>query len=304
MTAESPALPAAGLQVGPSAVSRRWRNVRRFVRRQPLGTLGIAIIVVLAVLAIFAPWLRTSDPNEFGDDVIVSPSADHWFGTNRNGQDIWSRVVYGARPSLMVGLMTVAAALVGGTLLGLSAGYLGGWIDLVISRIFEVLNSFPAVLFGLVVGVALGPGLGTVILAISIVFTPAIGRILRGGVISERSRQYVEAARVIGASEGRVMMRHMLPNIAPLIIVLASTTLPAAILTEAALSFLGVGLPLDQASWGKDLGGQTRSYFTLAPWLAIFPGIALSLTVLAFNLLGDALRDELDPRLRNTAFRS
>ncbi len=304
MAIEVPAVSVVEPQLGPSGLGRRMRSVRRFIRRQPLGTAGILIIVVLAVLAIFAPFLRTSDPNEFGDDVIVSPSADHWFGTNRNGQDIWSRVVYGARPSLAVGLMTVAAALVGGTILGLTAGYLGGLADLVISRVFEVLNSFPAVLFGLVVGVALGPGLGTVILAISIVFTPAIGRILRSGVIAERNRQYVEAARVIGAAEGRVMFRHVLPNITPLIIVLASTTLPAAILTEAALSFLGVGLPLDQASWGKDLGGQTRSYFTLAPWLAIFPGVALSLTVVAFNLLGDALRDELDPRLRNTAFRS
>jgi ABC-type dipeptide/oligopeptide/nickel transport system permease subunit len=299
MAAESQALPARQ-ELGPTIATRYLNNIKRFVRRQPMGAASAVVILVLALLAIFAPVLRTENPRAFGDAILESPSWAHWFGTNRDGNDMWSRVVYGARPSLAVGLAVVTVSVIGGTIVGLIAGYLGGWVDIVISRMFEVLNSIPAILFGLVIGVAMGPGLDAVVIAVSIAFMPAIGRILRGGVLAERNRQYVEAARVIGATEVRVMFRHMLPNLVPLMIVLASTSLPAAILTEAALSYLGVGLPIGDPSWGGDLGGTARSLFTLAPWLAIFPGIALSLTVLAFNLLGDSLRDELDPRLRNT----
>ncbi|QFG03172.1 ABC transporter permease [Tepidiforma bonchosmolovskayae] len=277
-------------------------KVRRFARRQPLGTASAVVIAGLVLMAVFAdaPFMRTTDPKEFGSDILVGPSADHWFGTNRNGQDLYSRVVYGARPSLMVGTATVLISVVGGTVLGLLAGYLGRFVDTLISRLSEVLLSFPAILFGLVVATWLGPGLRSVIIAISIIFTPVIMRIIRGGVLVERQRVYVEAARVIGCSEARVMFRHILPNIGPLVIVVASTTLPAAILAESALTFLGVGLPLGEPSWGNDLGPQARAYFNTAWWLAVFPGLALSLTVLAFNLLGDALRDELDPRLRGS----
>ncbi len=303
--------------LGPSMISRRWRGARHFVRRQPLGALGIFIIVVLVTLAVFAPLLTDVSPTDIGDDVLVEPSADHWFGTNRAAQDMWTRVIYGGRPSLTVGLAVVLIGVIGGTVMGLLAGYLGGWVDMVISRVFEVLNSVPSILFGLVIGASLGPKLDdtlgsdfiinprllAIVIAVSIAFLPAIGRILRGGVIAERNRQYVEAARVIGASETRVMFRHVLPNLLPLMIVLASTSLPAAILTEAALSYLGVGLPYGDASWGGDLGGSARQLFSLAPWLAIFPGVALGLTVLAFNLLGDSLRDELDPRLRGSGLR-
>ena len=303
MAVDTQALPARP-QAGPSTFSRAWNRSKRFVRRQPLGTAGVFVILILIIMAVFAPWLNTVDPKMFGEDVLVGPNSDHWFGTNRDAQDMWSRVIYGARPSLAVGLSVVGIALIGGTILALLAGYLSGWVDIIISRTFEVLNSIPAILFGLVIGIAMGPGLDAVIIAVSVSFTPAIGRIMRSGVLAERNRQYVEAARVIGAPEMRVMWRHLLPNCIPLMIVLASTTLPAAILTEAALSYLGVGLPVGDPSWGQDLGGQARSFFTIGWWLAVFPGVALSLTVLAFNLLGDALRDELDPRLRNTGLRS
>ena len=302
---------------GPSLLSRRWRGARRFVRRQPLGAFGIFVIVTLLILAIFAPLLTDIGPTEIGNDVLVEPGSAHWFGTNRAAQDMWSRVLYGGRPSLTVGVAVVLVSVLGGTVLGLMAGYLGGWVDIVISRAFEVLNSVPSILFGLVIGASLGPKLDdklgsdfiinprllAIVIAVSIAFLPAIGRILRGGVIAERNRQYVEAARVIGATEARVMFAHVLPNLLPLMIVLASTSLPAAILTEAALSYLGVGLPYGDPSWGGDLGGSARALFSLAPWLAIFPGIALGLTVLAFNLLGDSLRDELDPRLRGSGLR-
>ena len=236
---------AAPIDTGPSVAARRWKGAKRFVRRQPLGTAGVVIIVLLLVMAIFAPWLNTVDPKEFGEDVLVGPSSNHWFGTNRDAQDMWSRVVYGApgRPCPSESRRS-SSPVIGGTIIGLVAGYLGGWVDIIISRAFEVLNSIPAILFGLVIGVAMGAGLDAVIIAVSIAFTPAIGRIMRGGVLAERNRQYVEAARVLGVSETRIMWRHLLPNLAPLMIVLMSTTLPAAILTEAALSYLGVGLPV------------------------------------------------------------
>ncbi|MCC6381501.1 MAG: ABC transporter permease [Dehalococcoidia bacterium] len=303
MAAHTEILDVVAPRLVPSFLSRRARGIRRFIRRQPLGTAAIVVIVVLVFAALFAPLLNTTDPKEFGEDILAEPGSAHWFGTNRNGQDMWSRVVYGARPSLAVGLATVTFSVIGGAVLALLAGYAGGWIDIAISRLFEVVNSIPAILFGLVIGVAMGQGLWPVVIAVTVAFTPAIGRILRGSVLAERNRQYVEAAQVIGASGPRVMFRHVLPNILPLMIVIASTTLPAAILTEAALSYLGVGLPVGDPSWGQDLGGSARSLFTLAPWLAIFPGLALSLTVLAFNLLGDALRDELDPRLRGSGIR-
>ena len=286
------------------ALPRRWaRNGLRFVRRQPLGAFGLLVIVAFTLASLFADYLRTSDPKAFGDDILSDPGWAHWFGTNRDGQDLWSRVLYRARPSLRVGIATVGIALAGGTVLGLLAGYFGGPIDTLISRAADIMVAFPALLFGLVMAAWLGPGLRSVIIAISVVFTPIIMRIVRSGVLQERNRAYVEAARVVGASEARVMARHILPNLVPLLIVVASTTLPAAILAESGLTFLGAGLPLGEPSWGNDLGPKARTYFDVAPWLAIFPGIALSLTVLAFNLLGDALRDELDPRLRGSGLR-
>lgn len=293
----------AGVLAGPvSRPTFGLGRLKRFARRQPLGTASAVVIGLLVFAAVFAdaPFMRTTDPKEFGSNILVPPSGEHWFGTNRNGQDLYSRVVYGARPSLMVGMATVLISVVGGTVLGLLAGYLGGVVDTVISRLSEVLLSFPAILFGLVVATWLGPGLKAVIIAISIIFTSVIMRIIRGAVLVERQRMYVDAARVIGCSEARLMFRHILPNIGPLVIVVASATLPAAILAESALTFLGVGLPLGEPSWGNDLGPQARAYFNMAWWLAVFPGVALSLTVLAFNLLGDALRDELDPRLRGS----
>lgn len=299
LTIEGRSLVEAGmLERPPSAPARGLASVRRFIRTQPLGAASVVVIVLIVVAAIFAPALRTSDPTRFGRDVLVGPSAAHWFGTNRQGQDLWSRVIYGARPSLQVGIVTVAFGVLGGTVLGLLTGYLGGWLDTLISRAADVLVAFPTILFGLVIAAALGAGLRSVIVAISIIIAPIVMRIVRSSVLQERQTMYVEAARVIGASDARVMFRHILPNVLPLVIVIASTTLPAAILLEAGLSFLGVGLPLGQPSWGNDLGADARRYFTSAPWLAIFPGLALSLTVLAFNLLGDALRDVLDPRLR------
>lgn len=312
-------------------VGLRWlRAARRFITHQPLGAFGIAVIVLFIILAVFADYVRTSDPmTQKGSVVLASPSAEHWFGTNRQGQDVWSRVVYGLRPSLAVGFAIVTVALAGGTLLALMAGFFGGKIDMLISRIADIINSFPTILFGMVAATAdLGaklesgvtgiPGIGhiigwpltipedgllNVIIAVSIVFTPLIMRIIRGGVLQERNRTYIEAGRSIGCSETRLMFRHVLPNLAPLMIVVASTTLPSAIIVEASLSFLGAGLPVGKPSLGSDLAGQARSYFAVAWWMAVFPGLALGLLVMSFNFLGDSLRDVLDPRLRGTGTR-
>ena len=287
---------------------RRFDWLRDFVRKQPLGAIGAAIIAVVVFAALAAPILWTVDPQAFSSAVLESPSGDHWFGTNREGKDIWSRVLYGGRISLKVGAATVVISVLGGTALALIAGFLGGVVDFGFSRIADVLIAFPSILFALtlrtsfyddvpdVPGVSKGELL--VIISIVIVFTPTIFRIVRGAVLEQRGSVYVDAARVIGANEGRIMFRHIMPNLAGLMIVIASTTLPAAILTESALSFLGVGVEVGTPSWGADLSGNARNFFTTAPWLVIFPGLALSLTVLAFNLLGDSLRDTLDPRLR------
>jgi ABC-type dipeptide/oligopeptide/nickel transport system permease subunit len=258
------------------------------------------MVILIAFLAVFAPILHTSDPQHSGGDILASPSWSHWFGTNRAGTDMWSRVVYGARPALLIGLATVCLGIGGGVVLGSLAAYMGSVVDFAISRTAEFIISYPLLLFAIIVAAALGPGLDAVIVAISLNFLAASARIMRGAILQELQLPYVEASRVTGASGPRILFRHLIPNIVPLIIVTATASLAAAVLAEAAISFLGFGLEQGSADWGVDLGVEARTYFTVQPWLAVFPGAALSLTVLAFNLLGDALRDVLDPRLRGS----
>ncbi len=285
--------------------ARTWQATRRFIRRQPLGFAGLVVIALMLIGAIFAPQLRTSDPGGFGEDILAKPGWDHWFGTNRDGQDMWSRVLYGARPALQIGVGAVLVSLLIATVLALLAGFVGGVVDMLISRLMDILICLPAILWALVLVSSAGdiPGLDqrgvkTLIVAICIGLVPIITRILRGNVLQEKERPYIEAARVLGANEWRIMFRHILPNLAPLLIIVGSATLPAAILAEAGLSVIGLGLEPGSPSWGGDLGGKARGLFATYWWLPIFPGIALSLAVLAFNLLGDSLRDTLDPRLR------
>jgi ABC-type dipeptide/oligopeptide/nickel transport system permease subunit len=307
MTAATVSAPA--IDTGPSTRRNAFGWFKRFARQQPLAVVGAALLAVVIATAIFADVIATHNPRDFSADVLKGPSSEHYFGTNREGKDIFSRIVHGSRVSLKVGLVTVVVSLMGGTLLALLAGYLGGVVDWVLSRLAELIIAFPAILFALTLRTSLyndlpdsvlflSKGEFVVIVAICIIFTPAIFRIMRGGVLEQRGAQYVEAARVMGASEVRIMARHLLPNITGLMIVLVSTTLPAAILLESSLSFLGVGVEVGTPSWGADLSGNARSFFARAPWIAIFPGLALSITVLALNVLGDGLRDALDPRLR------
>jgi ABC-type dipeptide/oligopeptide/nickel transport system permease subunit len=282
----------------PTLLQRQWRWAKRFVRTQPLGVAGAAIILMIIIAAIFADVIATHDPTSTSTDILVGPGSDHFFGTTRQGKDVFSRVIHGAVVSLQVGLFTVLLSVIGGTVLALLAGYFGGLVDQVISRVADVLIAFPSILFALTLATAIGKGLTTVVIAISIIFIPVIMRIMRGAVLQQRTGMYVEAARTVGASEYRIIFRHILPNLMGIAIITASSTLPAAILTESSLSFLGVGVKLGEPSWGGDLSGDSRQFFQIAWWMAIFPGAALSLTVLAFNLLGDSLRDTLDPRLR------
>ena len=295
---------AADLPPPPS----RWKPYKRFVRTQPFGIIGLALLVLVIVSSVAAPLISSHDPQKFSGDVLLSPSLDHPFGTTRDGKDVFARILYGGRVSLKVGVAVVLVSILGGTLLALLAGYIGGVVDFLLSRIAELLVSFPAILLALTLRTSIGDDVPNlpflskgeilVIISICILFTPGIFRIMRGAVLEQRGALYVESARVVGAPETRIMLRHVLPNLAGLMIVVTSTALPGAILTESGLSFLGVGVPVGTPSWGADLSGSARSFFVRAPWIAIFPGLALSITVLGFNLLGDALRDALDPRLR------
>ena len=285
------------------------QRILRFIRREPLGFVSGLIIAGLIFMSAAAPILNTTDPSAFSTDVLKGPSSEHYFGTNRQGRDLWSRVLYGGRVSLKVGVATVIISIIAATILALLAGFFGGFVDFLLGRLADVFIAFPAIILALTfraslkgtipdLGVIMSSGELLVTIAIAIPFIPGIFRIMRGAVLEQRSSVYVEAAEASGATSLRVMFRHILPNITALVIVLTTTSLPAAILAESGLSFLGVGVPIEIPSWGAELSGQSRAFFQKAPWLAIFPGIALSLTVFAFNILGDALRDTLDPRLR------
>ena len=283
-------------------------NVLRWARSEPAGALGVLLILIIAFGSGAAPLLRTTNPQTleaFTPNVLVGPSSEFFFGTDRQGKDVWSSVLYGGRISLKIGVATVLVGTVGGTFLALVAGFLGGVVDFTFSRIADMIIAIPALLLALVLDVVLGdqlpnlPGLPKEelarVLAISLFFMPSAFRIMRGSVLEQRSGQYVEAATLIGAGQIRIMLRHILPNITGLLIVLTTISLPAAILTEASLSFL---LGSDAPSWGAELGGDSRRFFNRAQWIAIFPGAALATAVFAFNIFGDSIRDTLDPRLR------
>ncbi len=302
MTAADDIADSLGLQVEQGLVRRRLGGLRQFVRTQPLGTAGAVIIILLIVASIFASELKTVDPKTFNRDAsaLEAPSSEHFFGTDRSRRDMWSRVLYGSRPTLLIGFGAVAITMAAGIVLALAAGFLGGIVDVIISRLIEVVIAVPAILWLLMFTTAVDRSVQTLMVGVAFIFTPIAIRLFRGNVIQERSIAYVEAARVIGASEGRIMFRHILPNLAPLVIVAASITIPAAMLAEASLTFLGLGLEPGTPSWAQDLGGENSNYFRSAWWLPVFPGAALALAVLAFNFFGDSLRDVLDPRLRGS----
>lgn len=270
----------------------------RQIARNPLVLSGVIIALLLVAVAVFADLLSPYDPMSV--DVTASlqgPTLKHLFGTDRFGRDLLSRVIYGSRVSLGIGFVSVAAAMVVGSLLGLLAGYFGKGLDTVVGRVMDILFSFPLLLLAIAIAGILGPGITNAIVAIAIVYTPFFFRVARGPTLAEREKEYVQAARAIGAGSGRILWRHIFPNMLSPIIVQASVTIAYAILTEASLSYLGLGTPLLTPSWGTTLN-EGRTYLQIAPWISIFPGIAIMLAVLAFNLVGDGLRDLLDPHMK------
>jgi peptide/nickel transport system permease protein len=276
-------------RVRQSRFRREWRN--------PIGLVGAAIVLLTILLALLAPVVSPYTPSAQGYGRLVAPNASHWMGTDELGRDQFSRIIYGARVSLQVGAISVVLALVAGLLIGVVAGFYRGWVDDWLMRVVDIVFAFPGLVLAIVIAGLLGPSRTNAMIAIGIVYAPAFARVIRGSVLSVMAESYVEAARVVGASDPRIMIRHLLPNIMAPIIVLTTVYLSTAILSEASLSFLGLGTQPPEPSWGGMLNAARR-FMELAPWLAIFPGGAIMLVVLGFNFLGDGLRDILDPRIR------
>lgn len=276
-----------------------WGKLVFFCRQYPLGAVGAVIMIVFVGAAIFADEITRFSPLDTHPALsLARPDLAHWFGSDFMGRDVYSRIVYGARISLAVGIGSTTLGCFAGVVLGLLSGYLGGWVDLLVQRAIDMLQALPLLVMALVLAAALGPSLQNTIFSISIPLIPYVARVIRSNTLSLREQAFVEAAHAIGMSEWRVAVRHVLPNtIAPLI-VLGTAQLGAAILTEAALSFLGLGVPEPYPSWGRMLSASAAEYVRAAPWLVIFPGLAISVVVFGTNLLGDALRDILDPRQR------
>jgi peptide/nickel transport system permease protein len=271
--------------------------LRRLARNR-LALVGAVIVLVFVLVALFAPWVAPRDPDrQIATDALQGPSWHHPFGTDNLGRDSLSRVIYGARVSLFVGLTSMVIAAIVGIPLGVVAGYYGGWLDSVAMRAMDTLLAFPALLLAIFIVAVLGPSLTNAILAVGIIYIPAFARVTRANVLSLREKEFVEAQRCLGASDRRVMVRTILPNCLSPLVVQFSLGVGYAMLIEAGLSFLGLGVQPPTPAWGQ-MVGLARNYITLAPWLITFPGLAIFLAVLAFNFLGDGLREATDPRLR------
>jgi peptide/nickel transport system permease protein len=287
LTAELERVPRAGA---------RWRRTLHIIRDNPLGFFGLLVILLLGFFAAFGPMIAPYDPEAFVGANHANPSVDHFFGTERLGRDVFSRVVYGARISLIVGVLAVLFGTAIGAVIGIFSGYIGGWVDNVIQRTVDTAIAFPALLLLLILREVMGASLRTLIIAVGIAIIPGVIRVVRGAVLSESNNQYVEAARTIGASTPRILFIHIAPNVVALAIIIMTNLIGAAILAEASLAFLGLSLP-EAITWGGDVS-VARNTFPVHVWSAFFPGAAITLTVLGFNLLGDSLRDIFDPRLR------
>ena len=285
--------------VAPRARGGAWVGLLRFARKKPLGAIGGLFMLAILVTAVFSELLATHDPiATAAAHTLARPSGEHWLGADHLGRDIYSRIVHGARVSLLVGL---ASSLLGsglGGIIGLLSAYAGGKTDLVVQRVLDILQGLPLLVLALVMSTALGPSIPNVVLAISIPIVPRAARVVRSSVLSIREMQYIEAARGLGLRHVRIAFRHVMPNTVGPFIVLCTAQLGSAILVEAALSFLGLGVPEPYPSWGRMLSVSAAEYAQKAPHLVLFPGAAISLAVFGSNLLGDALRDTLDPRLR------
>lgn len=280
---------------------RKRQGVSRFTRRQPIGAASAVIMVVMVLAAIFADVIAPYSPtrNDVGPS-LEGPSAQHWMGTDQFGRDIFSRIVHGARVSLYVGLVTTLLGTGVATILGSVSGFRGGWVDYLLQRFVDASQAIPPLILLIAVMVVLGPSIQNVILALAFRQSLSVSRVIRSAVLAIRSNAYVEAAQTVGATQPRILALHIIPNIVPVIVVLVSSSIGGLIVAEASLSFLGYGVPPPTPSWGGMMSAEGRLYMLTAPWILIFPTIALSFVVFAMNMLGDALRDEFDPRLRGS----
>ncbi len=273
-------------------------RTRMALMRSPLTVAGLALILVFAASALLAPFIAPYGPiDQTLSQRLEPPSLTHWLGTDQLGRDLFSRLLFGARISLTVGLVVVASAGILGTSVGLVAGYAGGVVDEVLMRVTDVFFAFPPLILAMAIAGALGPNLNNAMIAIAVVLWPAYARLVRGQVLSLREREFIEAARCIGASTPRILWRHLLPNTLAPLLVQASFDLGGAILSTAGLSFIGFGAQPPTPEWGVMIS-EGRKFISTQPWLSLFPGLAILFTVAAFNLIGDGLRDALDPRLR------
>ncbi|TDL31489.1 ABC transporter permease [Jeotgalibacillus sp. S-D1] len=275
-----------------------WKEAWRNFKKNKIAIVGLSIVTFFIIVAIFAPWIAPEGINDQKlSERLQAPSSEYWFGTDDFGRDIFSRVVHGARISLWVGFLAVVGSAVVGSTLGIIAGYYGRWVDTIISRLFDIMLAFPSILLAIAVVSILGPSLRNALIAIAIINVPNFGRLIRSKVLSVKEEEYIMAARAIGMSDFRILFSHVLPNSMTPIIVQGSLAIATAIIEAAALGFLGLGAQAPQPEWGAMLSAS-RSFLIQAPWTMFFPGLAIMLVVLGFNLMGDGLRDALDPKMK------
>ena len=274
------------------------KRIGAFCRTKPLGAVSAAIIIITILTAIFAPLIAPYDPLDLNHEPFASPAGDKWLGADELGRDVLSRVIFGARVSMYVGLASVLIGISLGTIIGIISAYVGGIIDLTIQRIVDALMAFPAIIMALGLTAVFGSSVNNIVAALVVILLPGAIRVIRAQVLSIKELDYTLAAQAIGARPWRIMLRHILPNVVASYIVLSTITLGLAIIIEASLTFLGVGISADIPTWGGMLTEGAQKYIRTAWWLAVFPGLAISIVVFAINFLGDALRDTLDPRLR------
>ncbi|WP_108670550.1 ABC transporter permease [Peribacillus acanthi] len=279
-----------------------WVEAWRSFRKNKLALVGTLIVLFFVLLAVFAPVIAPEGMNDQKmnqpDKILQPPSSQHWFGTDDFGRDVLSRIIYGARISLWVGTFSVVGSIVVGCLLGIIAGYYGKWADALISRVFDIMLAFPSILLAIAIVAVLGPSLKNALIAIAIINIPTFGRLIRSRVLSIKEEEYIVAAKAIGMSNARILFHHVLPNSMAPIIVQGTLAIATAIIECAALGFLGLGAEVPFPEWGKMLS-DAKQFLIQAPWTMVFPGLAIMLTVLGFNLMGDGLRDALDPRMKS-----
>ena len=298
MALEQGGAPSAIEVSAPRIDQRAVTTLRRFAQAKPLGMAGALVLALMGIVTVFAPLLAPYDPLDASFARSLPVSGEHWLGTDPLGRDVFSRVIMGSRISIYVGIVSVLIGVSFGAFIGIVSAYVGGIVDLVVQRVVDAIQAFPGLVLAMAIMVTLGQSINNVIIAIAILLIPGGARIIRGAALSIKEQTYIDSARAVGCSHVRIMARHIFPNTIAPYIILISVSIGNAIITEAALSFLGVGAPPDAPSWGAMVNTASQELFTGGLGLAVGPGLAIALAVFAFNLLGDALRDTLDPRLR------